>query len=187
MEHINIQGNENIIIHELSKYMNQGGAKIFIQFLSSYINVLDNDEIFEIKKEMQQQENNLGFMIPNTNYYINVKKTTIALIGLLLDIQFTKGFTSFILETFGITADTIRKLSEIEKCVLLLIKTESVIIDEGKYALSDTSNCMNFSLKCTYCQYDKCHLTKEALNNTIQNLLDAKVIIRNGNSLVYCF
>ena len=187
MEYINIQGNEDIIIHELSKYMNQGGAKIIVQFFSSYIDILDDDEIFDVKKETRQPENGLGFMIHKTNYYLNVKKTTIAFIGLLFDIQFTKGFTSFILDVFGITADTIREMSEIEKCVLLLIKTGSVIMDNGKYMLNETSNCMNFSLKCTYCQYDKCHLSKEMLNDTVQKLLDAKVIKCNGNSLVYCF
>ena len=187
MEYINIQGDEDIVILELSKYMNQGGAKIVVQILSSYIDVLDDDEIFDVRRETQQQENRLGFMVPKTNYYLNIKKTTIAFIGLLFDIQFTKGFASFILEVFGITADTIRKMSEIEKCVLLLIKTESVIMDEGKYVLDDTSNCMNFSLECTYCQYDKCHLSIEVLNDTVQKLLDAKVIMCNGNSLIYCF
>ena len=98
MEYINIQGNEDIIIHELSKYMNQGGAKIIVQFFSSYIDILDDDEIFDVKKETRQPENGLGFMIPKTNYYLNVKKTTIAFIGLLFDIQFTKGLLPILSE-----------------------------------------------------------------------------------------
>lgn len=187
MDYINIHGDENAIIQELSKYMSQGGAKIIVQNLSSYIDVLDDDETFDVKEEKQEQENRLGFMVPKTNYYLNVKKTTIALIGLLFDIQFMEGFASFVLGIFGITADTIRKVSEIEKCVLLLIKTDSIIMEDGKYALSSTPNCKNFTLRCTYCQYDKCHLSKEVLNDTVQKLLDAKVIKCKGNSLVYCF
>lgn len=89
MDYINIQGDENSIIQELSKYMNQGGAKLIVQNLSSYIDILDNDEIFDVKEEKREQENGLGFMIPKTNYYLNVRKTTIAFIGLLFDIQFT--------------------------------------------------------------------------------------------------
>ncbi len=187
MDYINIQGDENSIIQELSKYMNQGGAKLIVQNLSSYIDILDDDEIFDVKEEKREQENGLGFMIPKTNYYLNVRKTTIAFIGLLFDIQFTKGFASFILDIFGVTADTIRKLSEVEKCVLLLIKTDSINMNDGKYALSGAPNCMNFALRCTYCQYDKCNLSKEVLNDTVQKLLDAKVIRCKGNSLVYCF
>lgn len=87
MNYINIHGDENAIIQELSKYMSQGGAKIIVQNLSSYIDVLDDDETFDVKEEKQEQENRLGFMVPKTNYYLNVKKTTIALIGLLFDIQ----------------------------------------------------------------------------------------------------
>lgn len=187
MDYVNIQGDENTIIQELSKYMNQGGAKLIVQNLSSFMDVLGDDEVFDVKEEKLEQENGLGFMVPKTNYYINVRKTTIAFIGLLFDIQFTKGFASFTLEIFGITADTIRKLSEIEKCVLLLIKTDSITMDDGEYALSGVPNCMNFALGCTYCQYDKCQLSKEVLNDTVQKLLDAKAIKYKGNSLVYCF
>ncbi len=187
MDYVRIQGDENTIIQELSKYVNQGGAKLILQNLSSYIDVFDDDETFDIKEEKQEQEEGLGFVVPQTNYFLNVKKTTIAFVGLLFDIQFTKGFASFILEVFGVTADTIRKLTDIEKCVLLLIKTDSVSMDNGKYMFCDAPNCMNFALRCTYCQYDKCHLSKEVLNDTVQKLLDAKVIKCKGNSLVYCF
>lgn len=187
MDYVNIQGDENTIIQELSKYMNQGGAKLIVQNLSSFKEVLCDDEAFDVKKDRQGQENGLGFMVPKTNYYINLRKTTIAFIGLLFDIQFTKGFASFTLEIFGITADTIRKLSEIEKCVLLLIKTDSITLDDGQYALSGAPNCMNFTLGCTYCQYDKCDLSKEVLNDTVRKLLDEKIIKCKNNSLVYCF
>ena len=187
MDYINIQGDENTIIQELSKYMNQGGAKLIVQNMSLFMDVLGDDEAFDVTEEKQVQENGLGFMVPKTNYYLNVKKTTIAFIGLLFDIQFTKGFASFALNIFGITADTIRKLTDIEKCVLLLLKTNSITTDNGKYTVSDTSKCMNFTLGCTYCKYNKCHLSKEILNDTVQKLLNEKVIKCKGNSLVYCF
>lgn len=187
MDYINIQGDENTIIQELSKYMNQGGAKLIVQNMSSFIDVLGDDEVFDAMEEKQGQNDGLGFMVPKTNYYLNIKKTTIAFIGLLFDIQFTKGFASFVLDIFGITADTIRKLTDIEKCVLLLLKTDSITIENGEYAVSDASKCMNFALGCTYCQYDKCRLSKEVLNDTVKKLLDEKIIKCKDNSLVYCF
>ena len=97
MDYINIQGDESTIIHELSKYMNQGGVKLMIQNLPSFMDVLDEDESFNIKKEISEQKNGLGFIIPKTNYYLNIKKTTLAFIGLLFDVQFTQGFASFAL------------------------------------------------------------------------------------------
>lgn len=187
MDYLNIQGDENTVILELSKYMNQGGAKLFIQNLPSFMNILDNDEAFDIKEQKQEQKDGLGFIVPKTNYYLNIKKTTIAFIGLLFDIQFTQGFASFALSIFGITADSIRKLSNIEKCVLLLVKSDSVTVDNDVYVYSSTPNCVNFALGCTYCQYDRCHLAKEILNDSIQKLLEEKIIKRKGNSLVYCF
>ncbi len=187
MDYINIQGEENTVILELSKYMNQGGAKLMIQNLTSFMDALDEDDVFNITEEIPEQKDELGFIVPKTNYYLNIKKTTLAFIGLLFDIQFTQGFTSFALNIFGITADTIRKLSNIEKCVLLLIKTDSVTTDNGGYTLNGTTKCMNFTLGCTYCQYDRCCLSNDVLNDTIQRLLEGKIIRRKGDSLIYCF
>ncbi len=56
MDYINIQGDESTIIHELSKYMNQGGVKLMIQNLPSFMDVLDEDESFNIKKEISEQK-----------------------------------------------------------------------------------------------------------------------------------
>lgn len=189
MEYINIQGNENEIVLELSKYMNQGGAKLIVQNLPSFMDILGDDETFHIESEegMQGKKDCLDFIIPKTNYYLNVKKTTIAFLGLLFDIQFTQGFASFALSIFGITADTIRKLTNTEKCVLLLLKSDSIITNNDGYAFRSPLNCINFSLGCAYCQYDRCSIPKRALNDTIQKLLEEKIIKRNGNSLVYCF
>lgn len=187
MDYINIQGDENTVVLELSKYMNQGGAKLIIQNLPLFMNVLDNDEVFDIKEEKQGQKDSLGFIVPKTNYYLNIKKTTIAFIGLLFDIRFTQSFASFALNIFGITADPIRRLSNTEKCVLLLIKSDSITTDSDEYVFSGTPSCMNFALRCTYCQYDKCHLPKESLNDIIQKLLEEKIIKCKGKSLVYCF
>ncbi len=187
MDYINIQGDEGIVISELSKYVNQGGAKLIVQNLPFFIDVLDDGETFEIEKEKQERENGLGFMVPKTNYYLKVKKTTLAFIGLLLDIQFENSFASFALNIFGITVDTIRKLKDMEKCVLLLVKTNSIVMDNGKYMLNDTPKCMNFTLGCTYRQYDKCRLSNDVLHDTVQKLLDEKIIKRKGDSLVYCF
>lgn len=187
MDYINIQGDENTVIQELSNYMHQGGAKLLVQNFSSFVDILSDDEVFDMKREKHDSKNGLGFIVPKTNYYLNVKKTTLAFIGLLLDIKFTYGFSSFVLNFFGITADTIRKLSDTEKCILILLKTDCITLDNNGYAFLDNPKCINFALKCTYCQYNRCCLPREVLNDAVQKLLDEKVIKRKGNSLIYCF
>lgn len=187
MDYISIQGDEYAIILELSKYMNEGGARLIIQNMSHLMDILSDDERFDVEKEKLERENMLGFIVPKTNYYLNVKKTTIAFIGLLFDIQFTEGFASFVLNIFGITAETIRKLKDIEKCVLLLLKMDFIIIDNDEYRFHNTPQCMNFALECTYRQYDKCCLSNEAIYDTIQSLLHKKVVKRKGNTFIYCF
>ena len=43
MDYINIQGDESIVISELSKYVNQGGAKLIVQNLPFFMDVLRNE------------------------------------------------------------------------------------------------------------------------------------------------
>lgn len=74
MDYINIQGDENAVVLELSKYMTQGGAKLIIQNLPSFMSILDDGETFSIKEEMPEQKGELAFIIPKTNYYLNIKK-----------------------------------------------------------------------------------------------------------------
>lgn len=186
-DYIKIEGDKNTVIRELTKYMDQEGAKFLIQNQKFLEAICDEDDVFYSKIEAGEKGRIFGFTIPKTNYYLNMKKTTLAFIGLIFDIQLTKGFASFALSVLGITADTIRKLSDIEKCVLLLIKSDSIITDNDGYAFNGTLNCINFASGCTYCQYDRCNLDKGVLNDTIRKLLGNNIIRRKGNSLIYCF
>lgn len=110
-------------------------AKMLTRNLLGFNDLLDNDEVMEKNRECSNSQNSMEFMIPKINYYINVKMTTLAFMGLMLDVEFTKGFTSFILSVFGVTADVIRKLFDVEKCVLLLVKVEDVLAKEDGYVL----------------------------------------------------
>ena len=187
MERIIVCGNENDIVSELSKYVNSDGARIFVHNLQMFSNVLDEDERVEIKREKRKQKTGMGFVVPKTNYYINLKMTTIAFIGLLLDISFTEGFTSFALEIFGVTAGVIRKLSDKEKCVLFHIKAGNVWAEDGKYSLRESVPCINYIRKCEWQQYDRCGISEEEIGGIIQELLKKNIIKQKGNLLIYRF
>lgn len=187
MEHFIIRGNEEDVISELSKYMDTSGARTIVRNLSFFNDLIDDDEILEINGKVHGQGDRMEFMVPKTNYYINLKMTTIAFMGLLLDIGFTEGITSFVLNIFGVAADAIRKLSDTEKCVLLLIKRGFILIDESKYVLDDPTPCINYARYCDCRQYDKCNLPKDILYDTVQKLLGKNIIRHIGDSLVYRF
>lgn len=144
MEYFTVEGNENVIITALSKYLSEGGARLMLRSLPLLTNILSDDEFYQESCQSEDSDtDSLELIIPKTNYYINIKMTTIAFIGLLLDIEYTHGFSEFILNIFGITADVIKKLSNEEKCVLLLIKSNSIIVNEDKYILDDLTKCVN--------------------------------------------
>lgn len=187
MERIIISGDENDIVLELSKYVNSNGARAIVRSLPLFSNVIDDEEKVEIIRGEHGQKNGMGFVIPKTNYYINLKMTTIAFVGLLLDIGFTEGFTSFALSIFGVTADAIRKLSDTEKCVLVLVKAGEVWVEEGKYMLKDSASCVNYARGCDCRQYDRCSLPQDLLAATIQELLEKNIIKQKENFLVYRF
>lgn len=187
MERIVVRGDEKEIIAELSKYIDPGDVRIVVRSLPVFSELIDDDEVLEISKETQEQGSSMGFVVPKTNYYINLKKTTIALIGLLLDIGFAEGFAAFILGIFGVSADVIRKLSDTEKCVLFLVKADAVLVKAGKYELKESAICINYARECGCRQYDKCSLFEDVLTDTVRKLLEKNIIKQNGNLLVYRF
>lgn len=97
------------------------------------------------------------------------------------------GFAAFILGIFGVTADVIRKLSDMEKCVLLFVKEDAVLASEGKYTLRDSLPCVNYARECGCRQYDKRSLPEDILTDTVQKLLEKNIIKQTGNSLEYRF
>lgn len=187
MERIVVRGDEKEIIAELSKYIDPGDVRIVVRSLPVFSELIEDDETLEISKGTQEQGSGMGFVVPKTNYYINLKKTTIAFIGLLLDVGFAEGFAAFILSIFGVSADVIRELSDTEKCVLFLVKADAVLAGEGKYMLRDSLPCINYARECGCRQYDKCSLPEDILTDTVQKLLEKNIIKQKGNLLVYRF
>ncbi len=187
MERIVVRGDETDIISELSKYVNSKDVKILVRNLPVFAELIGDDEVIETRKYIQVQGSGLDFVIPKTNYYINLKITTIAFIGLILDIGFTEGLASFILNVFGVTADVIRKLSDTEKCVLLFVKANAVLVKEGKYILNNSMLCINYVCECNYRQYDKCCLSEDILTATVQKLAEKNIVKQIGNLLSYRF
>lgn len=187
VERVVVQGKEKDVISELSKYISPDDVRMAVRSLPAFRDVIDDDEVLEIKRESRMQENAMEFMIPKTNYYINLKITTVAFIVFLLDLEFAEGFASFVFGIFGVTADVIRKLSDTEKCVLLFVKADAVWMEDGKYVLRDSTPCIHYARKCDCRQYDRCGLSRDILTATVEKLLEKDIIKQKRGLLVYRF
>ena len=105
-----------------------------------------------------------------------------------MDVRFTKGFLSAGLGVLGITADKIRKLSDKEKCVLLLIKSKAVIVEsKEQYMAKKPLKCMNYVSECDDRDYNRCNISGEELNKIVSKLKEQNIIKQVGDILVYCF
>ena len=188
-EYFEVKGNEGRVVSALSEYMSEGSAKVVFNNRSRFKGIFEEGEVYkEICESAEEDTSKLGLMIPKTNYYINLKRNTIVLIGVLLDVRFTKGFLSAGLGVLGITADKIRKLSDKEKCVLLLIKSKAVIVEsKEQYMAKKPLKCMNYVSECDDRDYNRCNISGEELNIIVSKLKEQNIIKQVGDILVYCF
>jgi len=181
MDFIHIEGSETEVIHTLSEFMNEGSVLLLIRSMPLYSTLLDDCETFK-RADNQPSENDMGLIVPKSNYFVNMKKTTIALVGLLLDVRFTMGFSSFVLSHFGIQAEAIRKLSPVEKCVLLHIKASSIRTSEGTCYINSPTLCIQKGFDCEHRSTSiNCEITNESLEHVLKALIEKDVIsISNG-------
>ena len=90
--------------------------------------------------------------------------------ALVMDIACTKGFTTFIFETLGISSHKLRKLNYDERQIVLLINAEKILIDEAKdeYEINDERNY---------------GYSSDEIRAIIDKLVEDDVVIRKGRSL----
>ena len=176
MDRIEINGNSNDVIVELLNYMNKNDAIKFLKEIHNYTYLFNQGESF--KKEKINENDDYGWFSSGWNYYINIKKTTMLIIGLILDILFTKGFTSLFLNFNGIDIIPLQKLKSYEKCIL-----KEIVLSKGKLSSPDDfldkdRICVNNDItQCCYRKYNsECALNKETLNFNIDSLISKKIL-----------
>ena len=142
-EYVHFEGGDKDLDQFLGQYFSEESTSLVHHNMSLLKDSLDQSETFQISKSLPDlSENERGFMFFRNNYYINLRMTTLALIGLILDLKYTKGFTTFVMSTLGIKAGEIKKLKQDEKQFLLLVNAGKVIKDQesGEYSVDDTNN-----------------------------------------------
>lgn len=142
-EYVHFEGGNKGLDQFLGQYFSEEGTDLVHHNLSLLKDSLDESETFRIIQRVPDfGDYERGFMFFQNNYYINLRMTTLALIGLILDIKFTKGFTTFVLATFGVKVGEIKELKQDEKQFLLLVNAGKVVKDQesGEYCINNENN-----------------------------------------------
>lgn len=172
---------------------NKANADLLFNLLNENQDLLSDDECFTIDKNENNNDapNNsslLGFMLDHQKYHINIKFATLALLCLLFDIEFSKGFAAFLFGVFGLNY-AVTKLDGIEKCIAYRLRKEKALsLDELKQPCRCSfshynSKCGNLSDNGTCAEWEKEDLVEE----TINSLMDKKVIKQKGDKYVLVF
>ncbi len=177
-------GNREELEQEILKYVSKDDVDKFIngmERLSSFFN--SGDEFIDISTTIPETNPDvMELLIPDTNYNINLKAASIAIIAVIVDITLTKGFFRLPLDFAGFKSHAVVTLDEREgeKCLVLeILRAESRIIDETVLPLS-SGECINNHLHCKYRMDGQCKIQKDDVCKILIKLCDKNVIREKG-------
>ena len=87
-EYICFEGTSEELHKWLEDYFDADQVDLVVRSLPTLIEALNESESV---KAVKPKKDELELLISDDNYFINVRKTTLALLGLILDIAFTRG------------------------------------------------------------------------------------------------
>lgn len=90
--------------------------------IKNYIMELDDHVITDIEFPEKRNSHSLSLLIPRTRYFINIRRTLIAIIAFLIDFFATKGATTLTLTLLGQINKVVYKLNDEELMVLNIVK-----------------------------------------------------------------
>lgn len=169
-------------------FENKDDINTFLEYIYKNKNVLSSDEVYEIKTKFPSfGARMMGFMIAENEYYINLKYSTIIILALILDIEFTKGFASVLLGFLGITDTTFVKISEYngEKCIIKETINQKEKIGNEKILEKYHGECCNNQYNCKYQDTDKCKCCKTDIMNIYNSLCDKGIFKKYASSFKY--
>ena len=173
-DYISFQGTSDELDVFLLNYFPQDQLKLVRSMMPLLNSSLNDSELLEKTYVEESSDGSMLHLIILENYHLNIRKTTIALFALLMDIAYTKGLATFISETFGLTSHKLRKLNYDEKQIVMLINAEKILIDETKNEYKINS------------ERDYGYSSKE-IKAIIDKLVEDDVVIRKGSNLRIAF
>lgn len=184
------RGNKSKIYNCLESigFENEHEINTFLSFIDNNKGVLSDGEIYQVKTKLPSLEaGTMGFLIMESEYYINLKYSTIIILSLILDIKLTKGFASVLIGFLGITNTSFVKINEYngEKCIL-----KETIMQKDKVGNKNLLNkfhgeCCNNQYKCKYKINDKCKCKEKDIITIFDNLCEKGVFKKYSSGYKY--
>ena len=188
MERLSFTGAKDDLILQLENYMTRSDAYKLIQCIDNYQSLLEKDEYFTktiiIPKSIPGM---MQFIIPKTNYNVNVKACTIVILALLLDIEINFPVGSALLAIKGINGQALVKLDEYhaEKCVVMEILRDNKRTGNVNMFSDNNGECVNNNLNCMYNDKGKCTINSEQLLKVLDSLDKKNVVRKDGINYLY--
>lgn len=163
-------------------------ANTIIKYLRKNTGILDSDEYVKISTEFSAPPpGTMELMVASTNYYINIKVTTIVVAALLTDIAFTQGALSTVLGLCGFSSTALTKLSEEhgEKCIVRETLAHNSRI--GSLHILDPlkGECCNNDLSCKFRIDGRCYCSKDDIQKIYEKLTERNMFRRFGEFYKY--
>jgi len=181
-EYFTFRGTESELKEKLSLFMSEEDSQSFINGIQNYRQFLGEDEFVERTLSFPQADSKtdskmLHFLIPSSNYNINIKALTLTALALVLDIKLTIGLVSATLAILGFNNQAIARIdaSEGEKCLILeALQSKNRVIDEDVFSICN-HQCVHNDLNCKYQDGDSCTINKENINAILDGLCDKNI------------
>lgn len=172
-EYICFKGNDDELNVLLSEYFSKEQISVVRQSLPLLNDFLNESEFIQSREITTSDNESMGFIVSN-EYSINIRKTTLILFAVILDMSLTKGAAMGLLTMTGVASQSIRRLNKDEKKVIPLINAGKISFDAdtGKYKINDGTD----------------HgYSPEQLKLIIDKMLDNEIVEKEGEALKIAF
>ncbi|MFR5764887.1 MAG: hypothetical protein ACLUFB_10900 [Ruminococcus sp.] len=157
-------------------------AVLIFDYLKDHPDALNSDKEV-IKKtfilnsnSFKENDNVLEFLIPNTGYYINVKRATIIILATILDYYLTNGFANALLTLTGVNGHAIMNLEEEKLCITTEIIHEHKKLHDATDLSRYEQECINNHIRCSYNVSGICTLKENEIANSLEYLAKRGVL-----------
>lgn len=163
-------------------------ANAIIDYLGKNKEILNSDEYVKISTEFPSfPPGMIELMIPETNYYINIKTATIVVAAFLADLYLTQGALSMLLGLGGFSGTALTTLSEEhgEKCIVRETLAQNPQVGSAHILAPLKGECCNNDLSCKYRIDGRCYCTEDDILKIYEKLAERNMFVRIGDFYHY--
>lgn len=184
---INFEGNEQTLKLLLENYMEEADIDKFVNFISKKNFYNGIDRIVTRSAYSSPPPGMMGLMIAEKQYNINLTKSALILLSVIIDIKLKVPLVSTGMALAGVNAKTIAKLDERkgEKCIACEVMANGRKMF-NKSMFNNKGQCINNNFQlCKYKNSDLCTISNDDIDDVLNNLIKKSVIKKDGDFYKY--